>query len=256
MGTAQVPRSPWAPPPVVPSWSWLPTPSRRGQSHVCSLISAQGTARTQAGTAWPGLGGAAVGAGTLSQGGWGPLALPVPSFCHHWAPRGRAQPGPSTELSWTQPWYNCTLYFQSMLGNPSPSVPGAGSAAHGTALLCPQSPSGSQPRARDVPPVQEGLPLHPPLRCCSDVSPGVRWDAGNAQLRGHLPRLPAPAPPLPQPLWAHRQRRGILGTWVHRLAPRLASRPSTSPRGKAGAGLLSPLHGPAWRHKPSAIYQG
>lgn len=57
-----------------------------------------GEARAQAGTARPRLGGAAVGTGTLLRGGWGPLAVavPVPCWCHRWAPRGHAQPRPST----------------------------------------------------------------------------------------------------------------------------------------------------------------
>lgn len=76
------------------------------------LLSYLHTGRAQAGTAWPGLGGATVRTGTLSQGDWGPRAVPVPCLCHHWAPKGHAQARPDTELSLTPPWYKCKLYFQ------------------------------------------------------------------------------------------------------------------------------------------------
>lgn len=89
------------------------------------------------------------------------------------------------------------------------------------------SPHGAQPcSARRAPLVPSpclghALLLHPPLHCCSDASPSARWDAGNVQLRDHLPRLPAPAPLLPQPPWVHRQHRvsqapgftGVLPAW-------------------------------------------
>lgn len=75
--------------------------------------------------------------------------------------------GIPAHLSWVQVAQSVA---QSMV---HPNCP-ANCTAHGTALLCPQSLSGPQPPGQGCAPAQEGLPLHLPLGCGSDVlSPGV-----------------------------------------------------------------------------------
>lgn len=174
---------------------------------------------------------------------WGPLPVPIPSLCHCWAPRGHVQTRHRTQLDTAL--VQTQVVFSVRAGGPQLICPGcrwhSHATAHGTAQAQPMAQPCSArraslvpgPQARDVPQRRKGShSIHPSaVAVMCHLCPG----AGDAQLQGRLPQLPAPAPPLPRPLWAHWQCRVSQAPGSQacsQLAPRAVDR--------AGAGLLSP----------------